>query len=202
MSDKKSINKIITIVFVIVIILAVITVLYMYLPKNTEDEKHLDTTEESPIFFLIFNDIEINLTLSDIESLETYSASGTYIKEGALPDNVIINGPYNFTGVNVSIILNQIENLPEQYIIKVTATDNWTTEYNMSEINGLVSIYNESGNITNDGEVTMLLAYKEEQEYINDTDVGPLRIVFVDSESITSSRLWTKMVYSIEIIPQ
>jgi hypothetical protein len=115
----------------------------------------------------------------------------------------MINGPYEYTGVNMTLLLDQFTSLPQNYSIVVKSSDNKTTEYNYSQIHGDVAIYNESsGNISGTGGVTMFLAYKEAGEYITDPTVGPLRIVFVDDELVTASTRWTKMVISIEIVEQ
>jgi hypothetical protein len=64
---------------------------------------------------------------------------------------------------------------------------------------GSVEIYNETGNITANSGAIMILAYMQNGEYISEQD-GPLRIVFVNSNAITNSRLWAKLVVSIEIM--
>ena len=97
-------------------------------------------------------------------------------------------------------LINQMEDLPENYNITVTASDGWTTEFTMDQVYGEIDLYNETGDIIEEGIVTMILAYKEDGEYINDLEVGPLRIAFIGEDVITSSSLWSKMVESIEII--
>ena len=94
------------------------------------------------------------------------------------------------------------DNLPSNYSILVNTSDFTTFNYNKSVINGQVEIYNESGNITQTGGVTMILAYKQDGIYLTDTDDGPLRIAFVNNGKITSSQLWARMVVSFEIIEQ
>jgi hypothetical protein len=209
-TENKS-NKIITIVLAVIITLAAITVIYISLPQNKENEKTSDEnngqqdgnnpTEESVILTVIYGDEQTNYTLEELEALDSYTGTGGYIKTKALP-TVIITGPYEYTGVSITLLLNQINNLPENYSIIIKASDDWTTEYNQSQIQGDVAVYNESGNITGTGGVTMLLAYKEDGEYINESTDGSLRIVYVDDEAITSSSQWAKMVVSIEIVEQ
>jgi hypothetical protein len=115
-----------------------------------------------------------------------------------LPD-IIIDGPYNFTGVKFSTLISQIDSLPKNYNITVTASDGWTSEFTKDQINGEIELYNETGEKIEEGNATMTLAYIEDNEYINEND-GPLRIAFIGENVITASNLWSKAVEIIEII--
>lgn len=210
-TENKS-NKIITIVLAVIITLAAITVIYINLPQNNENKKITggnngqqdggNQTTEPVILTVTYGDKQTNYTLDELEALESYTGSGRYIKIGALP-SVMINGPYEYTGVNMTLFLDQFTNLPQNYSIVVKSSDNRITNYSYSQIHGDVATYNESsGNISGTGSVTMLIAYKESGEYINDSTLGPLRIVFVDDGLVTASNLWTKIVVSIEILAQ
>jgi hypothetical protein len=201
MAEEKNKNKIIVAVLAVIILIAIFTIIYVNLPEESiEKDKTINGETETLISFT-FGDITTNYTLQDLEALEEFTGSGTYIKTGWLPD-VVLDGPTNFTGVRVNTILDQIENLPTNYTIRVHSSDDWTTDYSQSTINGQVSIYNESGNITQTGGVTMLFAYKKEGSYITDPEEGPIRIVFIDDNKITSSTLWAKMVVSFELLEQ
>lgn len=214
-------SKIITIVLAIAISLAALTILYVNLPdgleEDTTDESLDDTNpeedgngdgdgdggveEESIILTITYGTEIIEYTLSGLGDLEAYDGSGSYIKIGALPD-VIIKGPYSYTGVKFTTLLDQFDNLPENYNLTVAATDGWTTEYTMDQINGNVDLYNETtGEATEEGTVTMILAYKENGEDIptGEDESGPIRVAFVGEDVITASDLWSKKVASIEI---
>ena len=200
MTNGKNTNRFITIVLVIVILLAIVTIIYYNLPK--EDTNDIPTNGETDTVFTIrFGDEITNYSIEDLETLEEFKGNGTLIKTGWLPD-VVLEGPFNFTGVKVNTILNQIDNLPTNFTLSINSSDGWTTNYNQSTINGLVNIYNETGNITQTGGVTMILAYMKDGEYITDTDEGPFRVAFINNGKITSSKLWAKMVVSFEIIEQ
>ena len=201
MADKKDRNKIITIMLAIIILAAIFTIIYVNLPQEEETNDKKTNGEKQNIFTITYRDEVINYTIEDLEKLEEIIGTGTYIKTGWLPD-VALEGPFNFTGIKVNTILNQIVNLPNNYTVNITSSDGWTTNFNQSTIDGQVSIYNESGNITQTGGVTMILAYKQEGEYLSESDDGPLRIAFINSDKITSSKLWAKWVVSFEIIEQ
>jgi hypothetical protein len=195
-------NTILAAVIVIALVLSVIVLVYVNLPKEKEtNENELPPETETPLLTITFNGSATNYALEDLEAFDTNTGSGSYYKVGRLPE-FIIEGPYEYTGINLTLLLEVLPNLPENYSIIVTSSDNYTTNYTFSQIQGTISVYNESGNITSTGGVTLLLAYKEAGEYISDPEIGPLRLAYVDDGSITPSNLWAKMVISIEIIEQ
>jgi hypothetical protein len=201
MAEEKNTNRIIGLILAVIILVAIFTIIYLNLPEETEEKDKITNGETEIILSFTFGDVTTNYTLEDLEALEESTGIGTYIKTGWLPD-VVLDGPTNFTGISANTLLNQVDNLPNNYSIVVYSSDDWTTEYNKSVVNGQVKIYNESGNITETGGVTMLFAYKKEGEYMKDPEEGPIRIAFVNGGKITSSKLWAKMVVSFELIEQ
>jgi hypothetical protein len=217
MAEKNNPNKIITISLAIVICIAAIVLLYVNLPQentdttdditdNTPDETKDNNQIEEPVVLLtiIYNNTKNEYTLKELEDFTSLTGTGRYVKSKALPDTVIITPDLNesaweFTGVSLSTLLEKFEILTENYNITVTSNDNWTSEYTKDQVNGIIDIYNESGNITSTSGATMILAYKQDSEYIGG-DYGPLRIAFVGSDVITGSNLWAKFVVSIEIV--
>ena len=202
MVKGEATNKVLTLVFAILIIIAAITLIYVNLPEEGTEEKTDKTSGEAnttEVLSFSYKDEQLNYTISDLEGLEEYTASGSYIKTGWLP-TVVINGPYNYTGVRFTTLINQFNDLPDNYNITVESSDGWIITYAYNETQGNVEIYNETGNITGVGGATMLLAYKEDGEYLTNETDGPLRIVFVGENTITTSKLWAKWVISIEII--
>lgn len=177
-------------VFLLVIVLTVGCVE----DNETNNEQN---SGSSVVLSVIFGDYQVNYTLEDIEALDSYNDTATMIKVGWLPD-VVTEGPNEFTGVKISTILDEIENLPENYSIKAYSSDGETTDYTKDNITGNVDIYNASGTIIGNNGSTMILAYKINGEYFEE-DTGPIRIVFCN-ENYTASNLWAKMVVSIEII--
>jgi hypothetical protein len=201
MAEKKD-SKLITILLAIIIIIAIIALVYANLPEEETKEDNDNNNDIIPIgeeiLSIIYESQKTNFTLSELEALEAYSGSGSYLKIGALPD-IIIDGPYNFTGVKFSTLISQIDSLPKNYNITVTASDGWTSEFTKDQINGDIELYNETGEKIEEGNATMTLAYIEDNEYINEND-GPLRIAFIGENVITASNLWSKAVEIIEII--
>jgi len=195
---EKNNSKLITILLAIIIIIAIIALVYVNLPDENNDKNNDIIPVEEQILTIIYKSQETNFTISNLETLGAYSGNGSYLKIGALPD-IIIDGPFNFTGVKFSTLISQIESLPENYNITVTASDGWTNEFTKDQINGKIEMYNETGEIIEEGNVTMILAYIEDNEYINKED-GSLRIAFIGKNVITASNLWSKAVEIIEIV--
>jgi hypothetical protein len=190
----SNLNKYITISFVAVVILALVVLLYINLPL--EQDKTPSPQKSEVLLTLTYDDQHIQYALEDLQSMNTYTGYGGY--KTRYPS---IKGPFEYTGVNITTLLEKINTPLVNYTLQVTARDGWVTNYSLNEIYGNVSIYNASGNQTGVGGVTMLLAFVEDGVY-NFSD-GPLRIAFVnDNEPYTDSFLWAKYVVSMELIPE
>jgi hypothetical protein len=206
MAKERKNEKIMTLVLAIIISIAALTIIYVSLPDDSEtdtadqdDNNGVVPPVEENILTLIYGEEELEYTLTDLEEMEAYVGNGSQLKIGALPD-IIIKGPYNFTGVKFTTLLSELESLPENYNLTITSTDGWTDEFTKNHVEGVINIYNETGNITGNSGATMILAYKEDGEYITDEEDGPTRVAFVGEDVITASNMWAKMVASIEIV--
>jgi hypothetical protein len=203
MAEKKNTNKILSITLIITICIAFIVLILVNLPES--DEQLLDDELEDidVVLTIIYKNTYKNYTLEELELFSTTTGYARDIKGGLLPEVRItpdINEPaWEFTGVAVNLLLEEFEDLPNEYYINVSSSDNWVSTYTKDHVMGSVEIYNETGNITANSGAIMILAYMQNGEYISEQD-GPLRIVFVNSNAITNSRLWAKLVVSIEIM--
>ncbi len=207
--DQK---KLITITLAILICIAAIVVLYVNLPQADDENTNDGNTNEEPVVLLTVTcgDEQNEYTLEELESFSSITGTGRYIKSKALKQGTVIIEPglnelaWEFTGVEISTLVNQFENLPDNYNITVTASDDWTSEYTKDNVTGTIDIYNETGKITGTSGATMILVYKEDGSYYSeidpDNEIGPLRIAFVGEDVITLSSLWSKMVVSIEVV--
>ena len=195
-SEKKS-NKIITIVLLLIIIVAVITLVYINLPKEGKETENNNGNDQQNVVVLqmLYNDTYINYTLDQLEDLESLTGSGGYINSVN-----VTSGPFELTGVNISTLLNQFDIESEKFSIKVTAADNYTSKpLNESFINGEIPIFDETGAQIGIGGATMIINYKENGEYLDDS-TGPLRLAFIYKDGFSSSKIWIKQVVSILII--
>jgi len=207
MVEEKISNKRITIILAMMIIIAGVVIIFVNIPENDEqndDETSQEDQEENEeetefTFNLTYGNETKSYTFKELENLESYSCNATMIKTRFLPDDVVTEGPNEFTGIRISTILEEIDNLPENYNITSIASDDWTNDFNISMIQGKVKIYNESGVVVNNSGAEMILAYKKDGKYLEE-DEGPIRIVFCHNQYYTSSSLWVKMIETIEIV--
>jgi hypothetical protein len=201
MTSKK--NKIISAVVAIAIIVSIAVLIYVNLPKQAQ------TTEENPpaqkttppVFTLIYDDEQKNFTMGDLERLEPYTAKGGYRTQSGF-----FRGLGNYTGINITTLVNTFDPAPPIYSLIVVAEDG-NQSYNYSTIMGNVSIYNPENssdpNPIGTENMTMVLAYQYEGNWFNETNDGKLKIVFLDQNgSITRGGLWWKKVVSIRIITE
>jgi hypothetical protein len=197
-------NKIISLVVAIAIIISLVVLIYVNLPKPTEttDDEPPAHKESPTVFTLIYNDELQNFTLGELERLEPYNAKGGYRTQSGF-----IKGLGNYTGVNITTLVNNLQPVPYQYTLQVFSDDGENASYNYSTIIGNVDIYNPDNasdpNPIGKGNMTMVLVYQYEDEWLNESSDGKLKIAFLDGNgSITKSSLWWKKVISIRIITE
>ncbi len=194
-------NKIISAIVVIAIIMALVVLVYVNLPKPTEttDDEPPAHKESPSIFTLIYDDEQYNFTLGQLERLEPYTAKGGYRNSVG-----VIKGVGNYTGVNITTLVNSLQSPPYRYALQIFSVDGKNMSYNYSTIIGQVPIYTpENGSAIGIGNMTLVLAYQYEGDWLNESSDGKLKIVFLDKQgSITESKYWLKMVTSIRIITE
>ena len=180
-------DKIIAGVLIAVIVIAIGVFAYYNLPKNGKEENG------TPILTVSYGNENYTYTLSQLEKIDDFSGRGGY-----KTSHDSIKGVGDYTGVRMTKLLDEI-GVTGDYKIQAVASDNYSVNYTIDEINGNVTIYDATGNETGTGGVTMILAYAENGNY--NFDGGPLRIVYVDGQGdITSSKLWEKQVAEIKVI--
>ena len=197
-------NKILTAAVAIAIIVSVAVLVYVNMPKQTDSSSEDNTAHKTtpPILTLIYDDQQTNFTIADLAKLETYTAKGGYRTQSGF-----IKGMGNYTGVNISTLVNTFHPAPLPYSLKVYSEDGENLFINYSTILGNVNIYNADNasdpNPIGNGGVTMVLAYQYEGNWLNESNDGKLKIVFLDEKgSITQASLWWKKITSIKIITE
>lgn len=137
----------------------------------------------------------IDLSESELRTLPATSGEGAYIKK----DGVTIIGPYNFTGVKVSYILDQIDYLPENYIVTARSADGYSVTYSKDKVYGEMSGYNSTGYPVGIINSTMVIAYEQDNGSI--IEDGPLWLVFLNEDgNLTDGNQWVKGVVSLTIL--
>jgi hypothetical protein len=162
--------------------------------EDESDETSDENTEDEILLTIIDKGVNYTYTLSDLEEMESVSGQGRKISSIGE-----ISGPYNYTGVSIKSLLKDVNSSNDLYQFSTIANDGYSKDFIVNESNIEVEVYDETGNISANESATMIIAYKEGDQYYTDPD--PLRIAFIGDEiPITSSSFWIKYVTTIEII--
>ncbi|MBD3227288.1 MAG: molybdopterin-dependent oxidoreductase [Candidatus Lokiarchaeota archaeon] len=192
-------NKYISIVLVIVIVC--VTGIYTYtqlVEKDPTDHNNYQPTgdSENTILNVTMGSDITSYTLDELKSIGVVSGNGAYVNKIGK-----VTGPNDYTGIPITSLLDSIDNIPDNYTVQATASDDYSVEYSYSEVNGEVKIYNETGVEIGTSMITMIIAYKENGNLIDEDNGGPLRIAFIDEEgSITGSGKWLQSLVNLEVI--
>jgi hypothetical protein len=194
-SGNEKFNKYIAVILVVAIIASVGIYAYTNLVKKSETNSPPIVEPGKTLLTISVDSQYYNYTLNDLTALDSVSGQGSYINKVGK-----ITGPNNYTGVTVGVLLNSISSIPTNYTFHAIASDEYTRNYSINEVNGHVSVFNETGAEIGTGNLTMIVAYKENGAFLNETTKGPLRIAFVGSQpAITNSGLWLSSLIKIEI---
>jgi hypothetical protein len=157
-------------------------------PPSTKPDKTLLTVRVGAQSF--------NYTLKNLTSLDNVTGPGASISRSGN-----ITGPNNYTGVTISVLLRSIPSLPTNFTVRAIASDGYAVNYTMNETNGHPFIFNESGAGIGNGNLTLIIAYKENGVFLNKTTRGPLLTAFIgNATSLTASGRWVSSVTTIEIV--
>lgn len=109
-----------------------------------------------------------------------------------------IVGPYQYRGIPIFALLEEIGGMTTDEQILVTSSDQYRVTYTYNMIDGKVTTYNETGDDQGINDITMVLLYEEIGA--NELSGGPLRIGYLSPEGyLTDGHLWAKYVETIEI---
>ncbi|MEA1909303.1 MAG: hypothetical protein U9N43_09810 [Euryarchaeota archaeon] len=127
--------------------------------------------------------------LDEIQAMPSYIAGGGFKKSTG-----VVVGPFNYTGVNITYLVDLVGGITPLNGMKITASDGYSMTYTYEQAMGEIATYEGTT-----GPMTMVLAY-EDDSWIPGYG-GPLRIAFVGPASpITDGHFWCKYVSEIEIL--
>jgi len=136
----------------------------------------------------------VDFTLNELKDLPgSITGYGGYKKT-----TTSIVGPYQYKGIPILTLLEEIGGILSEEEMVVTASDFYKVTYTNNMIEGKVTTYNETGDDVGINDVTMVLLYEE----IGASELtgGPLRIGYLSSRGyLTDGHLWVKYVENIEI---
>lgn len=176
------------------IALAVLFAFTLVLSGCTQQQQHQKTPPT--LLTLRIGSYIYNYTLDNLTAENHLTGQGRSINKAGK-----ITGPDNYTGVTISTLLAPFSFVPQNYTIHAIASDGYSVNYTMSEANGNVTVYNETGANIGTANLSMIIAYQENGAYLNATTKGPLRIAFIGSPTdLTSSSKWLSSLTTIEIV--
>ncbi len=160
---------------------------------TTSPSTQTTTTMQSVLTVKVGNNTQ-EFTMVDIMNLPETSGEGGYMKSTGT-----IVGPFNYSGVEVKTLLEDVGELPAGYRIEVKTLDDWTSYFTQANVEGVFSGYTPDGEPLGRIESTLILAY-----HLNDSplssDVGPLRMVMLNEDgNLTDGHLWARRIVSIEV---
>ncbi len=129
--------------------------------------------------------------------MPSYTSGGGFKKSTG-----VIVGPYMYTGINITYLVDLVGGITPSNSVKVTASDGYSMIYSYDQVMGQITTYNiTTGEPESFGDMTMVLAYEEDGVPVSDELGGPLRIAFTRPDSlITDGHFWIKYVKKIEIL--
>jgi len=133
------------------------------------------------------------LTATQLRKLPTLEGSGKYLKSTGT-----IVGPFTYTGVNISAIIELIANISTDLSIKAIASDGYKFTFTKTQILGDVPLYNDEGFQIGHGgsnNLTLALLYDEGGSPLTEEFGGPFRLGYLGvNEPITDGHFWVKYV--------
>lgn len=132
--------------------------------------------------------------MGDITEMTSVSGEGGYKRSTGT-----ISGPYNFTGVSVLALIEQVATLPTNYTLVAYSSDGRISQYTKAVVEGTVNGYTPTGDPLDEIHSSMVLAYERDGSPVGDED-GPLRIVFLNEDgNLTDGSRWAKKVVNLTI---
>jgi hypothetical protein len=196
-------NKITAGVLIAALVIALGVYVFVNLPNQTQTEETQPPTppQTNTVLTVTINGHDINYTLAQLESFDAYTAKGGY--RTSFP---AIKGQGNYTGVRVQKLIDSLGYNLENYSLIVFSSDGSNKTFNYTTVCGNVPYYNPENasdeNPLGHGNLTLVLAYKYEGDYLNASKDGVLKTTFLnDQGAITSSGYWWKFVDKIQVVP-
>jgi len=149
-----------------------------------------EDSEEEEILTVLYDDDKWEYTLSELKNIDEYSGIGS------IKTQFSIKGPYNFTGLRINEMLHALDINTDSIGAWIISDDGYNKTFTNDELQGNISVFNESGNSSN-MLVDLLLVYSHDGVLLDSND-GPLRLAYVgQSNCITPASYWIKQVKKI-----
>ena len=168
--------------------------------NQTEPGTNGPETPSIPEFEIVVEgpaDESVTVGPSDFEEMTKVEMEG-----GLLTSAGTIKGPYNYTGVPLSEVLELVGGASENNSIRITAADGYAMVFTWEELNGDFLTFNPVTGDEMEAEEQLIpvLAYEEDDEFLIEGH-GPIRLVILGDEGLISEgHYWIKQVTVIDVI--
>ena len=164
---------------------------------NTTTSTSTSTTIPEEVTLTVFSENVTNeYTMTELQQLSSITGEGGFVKTTGT-----IVGSYNYTGVTVKSLLQELGELPVDYSIEVLSSDGYATYFTKAQVDGRFPGYTPEGDDAGIINATLVLAYSEDGGPL--PDGGPLRMVTLnEAGNLTDGHFWAKDVVSIELISE
>ncbi|MCK4717953.1 MAG: molybdopterin-dependent oxidoreductase [Thermoplasmata archaeon] len=142
---------------------------------------------------------EENDTITYSELITKDSVSGiAYAYKVSYP-TLPINGPWNYTGIEMIDLVSMVWNTTVPYTVEVVANDGYSLTLTQDEAEGRITVYDMEKNELGVQQVRTILAFEQDGERW--FSGGPLRLTFVnDTGAVTDYGLHSKFVKEIHVM--
>jgi hypothetical protein len=189
------------IVGILVVAAGAITFVLMQNPTTSTETSTTSTispTTTAPpeeVALTVFSENATNeYTMTELQQFPDITGEGGYVKTTGT-----IVGPYNYTGVTVKSLLQELGELPIDYSIEVLSSDGYATYFTKAQVDGRFAGYTQEGDDAGIINATLILAYYEDGAPL--PEGGPLRMATLNNaRNLTDGHFWAKDVVSIELI--
>ena len=138
-------------------------------------------------------------TVADLQTMGAVTGQGGF----TCPPTPGVTGPDEYTGVELSALLDEVGGLTDESIVSVAATDDYVMTYTAEQVrNGTYATYDPATGMETEADESpkTVLAYAKAGSPLGE-DEGPLRLVFLTAKpaQVVEGFLWIKWAVRISV---
>lgn len=150
-----------------------------------------------PVLFLKSGSEEISLSMEEILAMDSTTGQGGYKRSSGT-----IAGPYTYTGVKLLDLLDLLGTLPANYTLEVVSSDEYTTYFNKTQVEGVLQAYNATtGDSVGTAQFDLILAYERDGAPLYE-DEKPFRVATLNDSYISDGHFWAKMAVNLTVVDE
>jgi len=168
-------------------------------PKCVTNVASIQVTNREPSVLRVkVGDAIKSYTMTDILQLPNITGPAGYKKSSGN-----ITGIGDYTGVPLLDLLSDVGPLPANYSIEMISSDDYTTFFNRSQVEGFFEGYNATtGESVGRVNCTLILAYLLDGTPLL-VDSGPFRAATINQDGyVTDGHFWAKMIVNVTLVDE